>query len=92
MTRINYIIIIIIIITTISIIILHVYIPIGPRRRCIVFRAPDFPSGGPGFKSRSDHLDLFHGSSVFKSKTTLCKQDEFLTNVMFCLCIYLTDL
>ena len=40
MTRINYI-IIIIIITTISIIILHVYIPIGPRRRCIVFRAQD---------------------------------------------------
>ena len=24
--------------------------------------------------SRSDHLDLFHGSSVFKSKDTFCKQ------------------
>ena len=27
----------------------------------------------PGFKSRSDHLDLFHGSQIFKSKATLCK-------------------
>ena len=23
---------------------------------------------GPGFKSRSDHLDLFHSSPIFKSK------------------------
>ena len=43
------------------------------RRRGLVVRALDLKSGGPGFKSRSDHLDFFHGSPVFKSKATLCK-------------------
>ena len=52
-------------------------------RHGLVVRTPDLESGGPGFKSRSDHLDLFHDSPVFKSKATLC--------VMFSLYIYFTD-
>ena len=48
-------------------------------RRCLeeeaggwVVWAPDFKSGGPGFKSRSDHyLELFHGSPEFNSSVTL---------------------
>ena len=34
-------------------------------------RAPDLQSGGPRFKSCSDHLDLFQGSPVFKSKSKI---------------------
>ena len=35
------------------------------RRWCgLGVMAPDLYSGGPGFKSRSDHLDLFHGRPV----------------------------
>ena len=43
----------------------------GGKRRGLVVKAPDLKSGGPGFKSRSDQLDLFHGSPVFKSKATM---------------------
>ena len=63
-------------------------------------RAPDLKSRGPGFKSRSDHLDLFHGSLVLESKVTLCKEPtglpptiwDVLPYVMFNLYIYFNDL
>ena len=39
-----------------------------------VVRAPDLESGGPGFKSRSDHyLELFLGSPKFNSSASLVK-------------------
>ena len=43
------------------------------RWRDLMVTTPDSYSGSPGFKSRSDHLDLFSGSPVFKSKATPCK-------------------
>ena len=45
------------------------------RRQCgRVVRAPDLESGGPGFKSRSDHyLELFLGSPKFNSSASLVK-------------------
>ena len=51
-------------------------------------------TGGPGFKSRSDHLDLFHGSPVFKSKANwfAFRKLGFLTNFMSSLYIYFNDL
>ena len=39
-----------------------------------VVKAPDLESGGPGFKSRSDHfLELFLGSPKFSSSASLVK-------------------
>ena len=48
---------------------------IDKRRQCgRVVRAPDLESGGPGFKSRSDHyLELFLGSPKFNSSASLVK-------------------
>ena len=42
-------------------------------RQCgCVVRAPDLKSGGPGFKSCSDHyLELFHGWTGLNSSATL---------------------
>ena len=34
-------------------------------------RAPDSKFGGPGFKSRSDHSDLFHGYPFSNPRTFL---------------------
>ena len=42
-----------------------------------MFRVLDLLSRGPG----SDHLDLFHGSPVFKSKATL----KFVNSQLVCL-------
>ena len=43
------------------------------RRQCgRVVRAPDLESGGPGFKSPSDHyLELFLGSPKFNSSASV---------------------
>ena len=62
----------------------------GEKQRGWV-KAPDFKSGGPGFKSRSDHLDSFHGSPVFKSKATMaCLPPIEIFNKCYvqCVCLF----